>query len=222
MCPLNRGNFINNGILKEAVIGIENIDSIYFADYLLTLSEELGDLAEMNIQTIFLVFIKSNASNVAIRMSTDWLKDIKKSIESADSDIFTPNSFGRPLPVAVTEELLESLEGDVSVKIIEPNLSASSISDLLLTLWKLSESKRWLDSSNSIESEWLAELKDIYRKEIEKQLVVIRDTLDKDKYIKYEKLAGRIVESGDLIENDELREHFNELIMSLTHMMGKS
>ena len=206
---------VNDGILKQVVIGIENIGLDHFGDYLLTFAVDLADLVELDIHSISLVFIENNESSTAISISVEWLRDIKKMSETGESDNIALSSFGKPIPIIVTQEILESLEGDVRVKIIEPNLSVSAISDLLLTLWKLSEAKRWLDLSNTIEAEWLAELKGNCKKEIKEQLMIIRNTVENDEYIKYEGLATRIVDHEDLVGNDELQEYFNELITSV-------
>ncbi len=198
---------IEEGILKKIVIGISGVEFSRLADEFPKIIYSLVDLSEINVNFIIIVFVEDDKKcERAIRINNALLVKMKKIIDGENIKI---DDEEQPLPIELTAEMLETLEG-VELKEMKPNILTTNLMKLFLELWKLIECRRWLSSGNEIDKEWLSELVNEFKIKIEEYLDNLKVLLPESNYNDYKNLIAKIFNYK--LNEVEFIEYFNHVM----------
>lgn len=104
---------------------------------------------------------------LGVRITIGYFNKIKKYL---DSGIYEEDEWEKPNLILPSNELLKSLENDISIKKNIEDENKSLEIDILFDLWKLVEYRKKLDINSTIENNWLSELEISYSKIIKNKM----------------------------------------------------
>lgn len=203
---------IEEGILRQAVIGISNLDISNLGVDFPQIMFGLFILSELDIDQYIITFVDENAySNTATMVSKAFFQNIKKTVEGEE---YEESEYGNPIPFILTQKTLEPLNG-VKLKEAKTNLLASLAVDLIIELWKLAETRKRLDKTSEIESRWLIELEKNYRMKTGELLEKLQLSYE-DKFQKYKDITERIIKDEFQPTEEYFNDRLNEIIVETT------
>ncbi len=188
---------IETETLSEIVIGISDIDIEDIENELLYLSEGLVNLSDTNIDFFNFVNIEDReAIGFGFRIQKSFFERFKSFLETGE---FEESDYGNPIPINVDDKLLNSLNG-ITLKEIPVNKNAESFSQMMYSIWKLSEHRKRLNKKNDIENEWLNEIEKKYVRYIKKHLneIVIKD--------EFKEYIENFIKGNSTFSNDDIIE----------------
>lgn len=170
-------------------------------------------LTDLDIDYFSIVPIVENhpENSLAISVPKAFLERVRESLINEKE--MEESSFGNPLPELLSPEMLEVLPG-ISMPEIEEDVVASSISDILLHLWRLSETRQRLSKEESTEVNWFLEMEKHCKQELAKLLTTLRNEDSEALSNKYQRISAEVIENEIPFTPDFFQQLFAEDIQS--------
>jgi hypothetical protein len=202
---------IENDGLMETIIGVKGLKFKQLLEQdLLAIIVGLSGLADVDITFYHFVAIEGNytENNNALRISRDFFEKVKTSMES-DQDSF---DFGisKPYPVAIQKELLDVLQGIAMKKEVDENVIKTSMINILMQLWKLSEMRERLSKEEKTENSWRRELEQGCEHVLSDQMKIIEKEAVEDISIKYQKLIEDVTKNNKPFTSEDFQRYILE------------
>lgn len=195
--------------LLKTTIGIKGLKWEQWEKEFLNIAVGLSGLADVDIDMFFVVTIEGNQteSSLALRIPKSFFERVKESLESMKE--FEETEFFNPIPVPLQKEMLDVLPG-ISMVEIEQNIITSSIGDILVYLWRLSEIRNRLSQEEKTELEWRQELEEDCKQHLTESLNILKREATEDISSKYQKLSETAIKDNKPFTSEMFQQLFVE------------
>jgi hypothetical protein len=199
-----------NDSLLETTIGINGMKFRQLEQDLLTLIVGLSGLADLDIDFYHLVAIEGNYTkhNTAIRISRDFFEKVKASMES-DQDSFD-FEISKPYPVALQKKLLDVLPGIYVKKVVDKNAIKTSMSSILMQLWKLSQIRKRLSEEEKTEKLWRREMERGCEHVLNDQMKILEKEAAEEISRKYKRIIVDVTKNNNPFTSEDFQRYILE------------
>jgi hypothetical protein len=180
---------------RNAAIGIKGFRWEQLDVKLETLLLGLCDLTDIDVDTYLLIILDDDHPQkpFAISLPRDYLRRVKEFTKTLEE--FEENNYIKPRPIPLKEDALQSLPGISATKIKE-NLLPTSIGEILVYLWRITQVRKRLSQKVKTEFKWLQELIKYYKLKLENSLAKLEGNDSPELWSKYHNLIETIVNKG--------------------------
>jgi len=205
--------YLPNKIIEDEssmylVIGVERIDMNNFEQDFLDLMGGLVELSSTDIDFFSFINIQDNQAISGFRVQKEFIDRIRVLLEEGQ---FEESEYGNPLPLILDKNLLEPLEG-ITIKPLTIEKGNEYFTEMMYSVWKLSECRKRLNIENEIEKQWLEEIEQDYIASINECLTHIKHDNTLNEFQTYELLINQIIDREKKISVDEIVSHLNNRI----------
>lgn len=194
---------------RKAAIGIKGPRWEQLDVKLETLLLGLCDLADIGVDTYLLIILDDDHPQkpLAISLPKDYLRRVKEFTKTLEE--FEENKYIKPLTIPLKEDSLRSLPGISATKIKE-NLLSTSIGEILVYLWCITEARKRLSQKVKIEFKWLQELVKYYKLKLENSLAKLEGNDSPELWSKYHNLIETVVNKGKPFTVESFQQMFRD------------
>jgi hypothetical protein len=144
---------------------------------------------------------------LAISLPKDYLRRVNEFTKTLEE--FEENNCNKPLTIPLKEDALRSLPGISATKIKE-NLLPTSIGEILVYLWCITEVRKRLSQKVKIEFKWLQELVKYYKLKLENSLAKLEGNDSLELWSKYHNLIETVVNKGKPFTVESFQQMFRD------------
>lgn len=155
--------------IREITIGIDTFEE----DEIDGLLEALVDFYK-NVELSFINILNVNNERAlyGFRVPISYFINIKNTLNGND---FEENEFDNPHDIIISDKLLSTLEGNITFNVTSADNHFNTSIAIMFDIWKLTEYQGKLDIDTVFEKEWLIEIENKYKIEINQNLLKIKD-----------------------------------------------
>jgi hypothetical protein len=202
-------NTIEDGIVREAIIGIRGLQGKDMDNEFVRLLFRLSYISDIDIHRFLIVLVKDNHPErpYAISVGNDYLEAIKNMRESGKD--FEEPSYSKPHLASIESYMLDVLPG-ISLTTYEDDKIATATTEILVSLWKLSEARRRLSRDDKTEQAFLKELEHRYVNNTINNLTVLQKEDAVNLHQEYSSIVDRYLYSAQLLTPEEFQHLYDE------------
>lgn len=154
--------------IREITIGIDTFDE----DEIDGLLEALVDFYK-NVELSFINILNVNneRASYGFRVPISYFINIKNTL---DGNEFEESEFGNPHPILITDNLLDTLDGNITFDIPSTNNRLNTSIEIMFDIWRLTEYQEKLGIDTVFDREWLSEIENEYKTKINQNLLKIK------------------------------------------------
>jgi len=188
---------MTNGLFREVAIGIEGFEEDDLSDILFALVE----FAQIDIDYLNIIIVNDGKSTFGFRVSKMFFEKIQNVL---DGNEYEETEFGNPIPLEITQKLLDTIEGNITQEIIVHNENNNIFFEIMYDIWELKEYHSYLDKKNKIEKEWLNNIENDIRSCIIKKEALLDDILSQ--------IVQNLLDNIESLTNDDIVKVLNKFV----------
>jgi len=145
-------NVIEKGNIREFSIAIEGYEEGDLEDVLFG----LVDFYMVDIDYVNIIRVQNKEASYGFRIPKQFFEKVQNELDGGE---YEESEFGNPLPINITEELLETLNEKITIESQPEEITKTAFVEIMYDIWKLTEYRSNLDAKNEIENKWLQKVK---------------------------------------------------------------
>jgi len=189
--------------IREITIGIDTFDE----DEIDGLLEALVDFYKnVELSFINILNVTNERALYGFRVPISYFFKIKNTL---DGNEFEESKFANPHPIIITDTLLNTLDGDITFDIPNVNNNLATSIEMMFDIWRLTEYQEKLDIDTVFEREWLREIENKYKIEINQNLLKIKNG---NQFKDVEKFSMEAFDKKTIYSNSDIVDLMNKLV----------
>lgn len=209
--------------LRKAAIGIKGPRWEQLGAEFETLIYGLLDLADIDVDIYLLIILDDHHPQepLAISLPKDFFYVVSENPYKPWKE-FKDKEFIKPLPIPVKdlkEDVLRSLPGISLIKTEEDTI-ATSVGEIIVHLWCITEVRKRLSQKVKTEFKWLQELVKYYKLKLESSLAKLESN-DSPFWSKYHNLIETVVNKGKPFTVESFQQMFRDDIQGSFKISGE-